>query len=206
MSNSKNFENLKKLKFHFTYQTKNLINGKTYIGRHSTNNIKDNYIGSGKMLRRAIKKYGLNNFVCMPLCFFDTYEECVEEEKWLVDTDYCSLNDNYNIVKGGENPVMYGELNPSWKGGISKDPMYRKKGVPYNFKGENNPRYGYKYSEQEKQDMILTQKCTSFYVDDIYYNSINEYSRTHKKSFDYIKRRLESNKFPNWKKGEGNRK
>jgi hypothetical protein len=38
------------------YKTINLLNEKIYIGQDSKNNIK--YLGSGKKLIRAIKKYG----------------------------------------------------------------------------------------------------------------------------------------------------
>lgn len=198
MANSKKLVNLCLLKYHYVYQTKNLINGKTYIGRHSTNDVRDGYMGSGKMLQRAFKKYGKNNFVITILSFFDTYEEAVEEEKFLVTREYCELIDNYNIVEGGSNPVMYGENNPSWKGGISKDPMYRKTGIPHNFSGENNPRHGYKYSEEEKLKMRDTQKCTSFYADGVFYKSIRNYVAEHGRSKCYIKRRLNSPDFPEW--------
>ena len=40
----------------FTYITTNIINGKQYVGKHTTNNISDGYLGSGIQLKRAIKK------------------------------------------------------------------------------------------------------------------------------------------------------
>ena len=56
--------------YNFTYQTKNLINGKTYVGVHSTDKLNDGYLGSGKRLQIAIEKYGRDNFTSIPLDFF----------------------------------------------------------------------------------------------------------------------------------------
>ena len=43
------------------YKTTNLINGKIYIGKDKHNN--PNYLGSGKRLNQAIKKYGRDKFI-----------------------------------------------------------------------------------------------------------------------------------------------
>lgn len=53
---------LSKKKYYYVYQTVNLINGKTYIGVHGTNNMKDGYIGCGiyrnsDALREVNKQY-----------------------------------------------------------------------------------------------------------------------------------------------------
>lgn len=50
------------MKYYIIYKTINKINNKYYIGKHITSNINDNYLGSGKHLGRAIKKYGKENF------------------------------------------------------------------------------------------------------------------------------------------------
>jgi hypothetical protein len=42
------------------YKTTNNINGKYYIGQHITDNLDDGYIGSGRRLKIARKKYWQN--------------------------------------------------------------------------------------------------------------------------------------------------
>jgi hypothetical protein len=48
--------------FYTVYKTTNLINGKIYVGLHITNNLEDDYLGSGSQLKSAVKKYGKENF------------------------------------------------------------------------------------------------------------------------------------------------
>lgn len=50
------------MKHYIIYKVTNLINGRYYIGRHSTNNLDDNYLGSGKAIINAVKKYGKDTF------------------------------------------------------------------------------------------------------------------------------------------------
>lgn len=113
-------KNKRQEKYHFVYQTKNLVNGKTYIGIHSTYNINDGYIGNGIYAQsyaireikrtdkkannfvRAVLKYGYNNFKREILSFYDTREEALLEEEFLVNKDYIKLNNNYNIALGGK--------------------------------------------------------------------------------------------------------
>jgi len=66
---------------HFLYRTTNLINGKFYIGIHSTGNISDGYLGSGTYLKRSIKKYGKENFKLEILEFFETRDLLIEAER-----------------------------------------------------------------------------------------------------------------------------
>ncbi len=87
--------------FHFTYQTKNILNNKTYVGIHSTKNLNDGYLGSGIALQKAIKKYGKENFTMIPLAFFDSRNEALEEEAFIVDLKWVNDENNYNLSGGG---------------------------------------------------------------------------------------------------------
>lgn len=100
-----------KQKFYFVYITTNIINGHFYIGKHTTYNLNDNYLGSGKRLRAAIKKYGIHNFKRRILCLCNTEQEVFDVEKFLV-TDYLvSRPDCYNLHIGGDGGRMSEELN-----------------------------------------------------------------------------------------------
>ena len=61
----------------FVYKTTNLINGKFYVGQHSTENLDDGYMGSGVYITKAFKKYGKENFKCEILCFVDGSKKCL---------------------------------------------------------------------------------------------------------------------------------
>lgn len=106
-------------KYKFVYQTTNLVNGKIYIGVHSTNNLNDGYIGCGcrsmayakaslkygfkSAFLSAVEKYGYKSFRRDILSFYDTYKECIEEEEYIVTYDWVMSNSNYNIKIGGIN-------------------------------------------------------------------------------------------------------
>jgi group I intron endonuclease len=85
----------------FIYLTTNLINQKKYIGycSHKENGI---YLGSGKLLKRAIKKYGRNNFKREILEECSSFEEMSKAEKFWVEK-FDAVNDPnfYNLVPGG---------------------------------------------------------------------------------------------------------
>jgi hypothetical protein len=84
------------------YKITNKIDGKIYIGKHQTNDLNDGYMGSGKILRRAQVKHGLENFVKEILHVFDTEEEMNAKEKELVTEEFCLREDTYNLCVGGQ--------------------------------------------------------------------------------------------------------
>lgn len=87
--------------FYTIYQTTNLINNKIYIGKHITDNVNDNYLGSGIILVNAIKKYGKENFSKEILFVFDSEEDMNNKEREIIDINIINDDKYYNIALGG---------------------------------------------------------------------------------------------------------
>lgn len=88
-------------KYHIVYKTINLINGKIYVGSHSTDDIEDGYFGSGDLIKRAINKYGKQNFKRIVEYIFDNPNDMFLKEKEIVTEEFLKRTDVYNIVPGG---------------------------------------------------------------------------------------------------------
>jgi len=85
--------------YYLIYKITNTINGKIYIGCHQTHNIDDNYMGSGKLLKRAQKKYGIENFSKEILEMCDSLEEMFLRESELVDHTTLNKVEKIGILK-----------------------------------------------------------------------------------------------------------
>lgn len=98
-------------KYYYVYKIINKINQHEYIGFHSTNNLNDGYMGSGKLLPFAYAKYGIENFEKIILKMFDNKKDAESYERELVNIDYINRNDTYNISIGGNICILYGSNN-----------------------------------------------------------------------------------------------
>ncbi len=91
---------------HYIYKTTCKVTNRYYIGMHSTNNLDDGYMGSGKRLRYSIRKHGVENHVKEMLEFFDTRELLTEREKEIVTSDLVNDKSCMNLVLGGGGFMM----------------------------------------------------------------------------------------------------
>jgi GIY-YIG catalytic domain len=89
------------------YKITNLINDKIYVGAHKTNNLDDNYMGSGLNIKRSIQKYGVENFKKEYIGIFNNVDEMFKMESEIVTEEFVNDPNTYNIIKGGSGGFSY---------------------------------------------------------------------------------------------------
>lgn len=83
------------------YKITNILNSKIYIGKDTKSN--PNYHGSGAIIKKAIEKYGIQNFTKEVIDKAETKEELSEKEKyWILHFNSTDKNIGYNISNGGD--------------------------------------------------------------------------------------------------------
>jgi hypothetical protein len=77
------------------------LNGKIYVGVHKTDDLTDSYMGSGKLIKQAIAKHGLENFHKEYLAIFNNADDMFKMESELVNEAFIKSNASYNMSTGG---------------------------------------------------------------------------------------------------------
>lgn len=134
------------------YAHVNKVNGKAYIGITSTT-LKARWGKNGngyfiknadgtyqhKKFAPALLKYGWNGFDHIVLATQLTKAEACEAEQSLIEK-WDAIDNGYNVLRGGE-------INRS---GLKASDETRKK-MSKALSGENNPMYGRRYTDEERQ-------------------------------------------------------
>lgn len=114
----------------YIYKTTCIINSKVYIGMSTKDD--PNYYGSGSIIKRAIKKYGKNNFKKEILEHCNSFEElCKREVYWVEYYKNLLKDDCYNVSTGGK--------GGNWKMWMHEDEI---KKILLNFKKANELKKG----------------------------------------------------------------
>lgn len=131
----------------YIYKITNLINNKKYIGKHNGN--KPDYMGSGILLKHAIKKYGIKNFIKEILCECNTEDELCKMEKFYINVEDAVNNPNYyNMHAGGQGGfiekkpgVMSTAMKTYWNNLSEEAKFERTKNIGiYDKRGNKNPK------------------------------------------------------------------
>jgi hypothetical protein len=131
--------------YHYVYKTINLITNKVYIGAHSSDELDDGYLGSGKALKDAIQKHGKDNFQRVILEMFETREQAFRREAEIVTEEFIKEDTNYNMCPGGLGSTVKTEefkqqVSNKLKGRKFTEEHSRKKSLAQT--GPKNHRYG----------------------------------------------------------------
>lgn len=97
----------------YVYKTTNNVNGKIYIGQKKSKiYLQENYLGSGKLIRKSINKYGVDNFSNELLCWCLSKEELDFAEKYYISL-YNSTDSSigYNISDGAQGGNLGDKVN-----------------------------------------------------------------------------------------------
>lgn len=173
--------------FGYIYKTTNLINNKIYIGKKHSKVFLTDYFGSGLLINRAIKKYGLDKFQVELICFANSLEELNSKEKYYISTfnSHFKSGKGYNIAGGGDGGNIISMLskeaynnfiikcrinnsgvnNPNYGNGDKirgdKNPAKRadvREKISEKLSGPNNPMYGKKQTKEQIQNRITKTK------------------------------------------------
>ena len=139
--------NINKKSYGFIYITTNCINGKMYIGQKRFSSGWKSYLGSGKIIKDAIKKYGRENFYKEIIDFADSIDELNKLEIHYIKLyDAINKSNFYNIASGGKSGNNF--VGKSEKEMEEIGDKIRKR-----CSGQDNPNFGKKYSEKTKKKM-----------------------------------------------------
>lgn len=131
------------MKQHYIYLTTNHINGMKYIGKHY-GELDDSYLGSGKLLKQDILKYGKEHFTKSILHVSNNDLENDEKEKYFIALYNATSNPLfYNIHVGGSGGNTMAGYTPEEKEAL------RRKLSELN-RGKGNGMYGKHHTEQTK--------------------------------------------------------
>jgi len=132
----------------YVYKITNLITGKSYVGQHvkrgNKEPLRDGYMGSGILINRALKKYGVENFkkeILEDNIFSDINVNKLEQK--YITEENTLLPSGYNLTTGG---CSHSSFHESVKRKISKS--VKKK-------YETNNEYGFRFIPKEKRKLMI---------------------------------------------------
>lgn len=132
------------------YRIRNKINGKTYVGQHKYKKLNDSYMGSGRLILKAIKKYGIKNFEKEILYSRIQYKETADSvERFAIAKERALGKAEYNIADGGQGGDLRKGKTP-WNKGKRRSVETRKK-ISESLKGHSAWNKGKPTSEEQKK-------------------------------------------------------
>lgn len=204
--------------YHIVYKTTIHETGEYYIGKHTTKNLFDGYIGSGKSLINRINNGMTFSYEIIVYADNESIAYEIEKklvgDKWIQD-DLC-LNRCAGGRRGYTNNRKNKKMSAEWKKNISKANSKPKTGKALeasikNAKKGAMSRKGMKDTTQVKEKRaqsvskslkgkVFKHMTTEVICDDIRFNSMNEAADYFKITRQTVNNRVKSDKW-NWHYG-----
>jgi len=131
--------------FGYIYETTNLVNGKTYIGKKQ-GELDKTYYGSGMILKQALKKYGKENFEVVVLSTYNSEDELNNAEIMFIET----RDPTYNIAKGGTGGNTLARATEEYKQEVIAARKLGMKNTWSNLTEEQRKQWGENISKSKK--------------------------------------------------------
>ncbi|MGB6408101.1 MAG: hypothetical protein WBF39_11535 [Planococcus donghaensis] len=179
--------------FGFIYETTNQVNNMKYIGKciYTRKNNWKVYMGSGLYLKRAIKKYGLENFTRVILAEANSAEELNALEEYYI-----------LLYKAVESPTYYNVKFTSIGGDIftmnpNKESIRLQR--VQQMSGEGNHQYG-KAKSRKMIESVRKANSRVVMIDNVEYSSGKEAAEILNIKTTTLNYRLGSDHFPNYER------
>lgn len=196
---------------YYIYLIVNKVNFKTYVGQRKSNKKwnEDPYMGSGKLIKLAQKKYGMENFEKFLIQYCSTKEETDAAEKFWIAEYRSRGKAQYNIADGGQggcgkrSEETKRKISEAHKGKKMSEEHRRKlsevrKGKPTGSKGKH-----WKLSEETKRKISEANKGKK--RSEEWKRKQTEAKKGKPKSEETKKKLSEANKGKHWKLIDGKR-
>lgn len=145
---------------YYIYLIVNKVNGKTYVGQRKSSKEchLDRYMGSGKLLKKAKQKYGIENFEKFLIQYCYSKEETDKTERFWIAEYRRRGKAEYNIADGGQGGGFKGKhhteeskrkTSGSCKGAFKSEAVRQKLSKAH--KGKN-------FSDEHKQNLSESLK------------------------------------------------
>jgi len=174
----------KEKEYNYIYKTTCKVTERYYIGMHSTSNLDDGYLGSGKRLWYSLNRYGKENHNKEILEYLPDRSSLKKREKEIVTSDLIKNNLCMNLKEGGDGGFI--SLEACTKGGLMAGKIQKEK-------IESNPEYREILKEQWVKKVKLAHETGKIKYNGMLGKKMTESAKRMMGDKNKIKQKGESN-------------
>lgn len=192
---------------YYIYLIVNKVNGKTYVGQRKSSKEchLDRYMGSGKLLKKAKQKYGIENFEKFLIQYCYSKEETNKAERFWIAEYRRRGKAEYNLANGGDGGN--GEANKGrapWNKGKHLSDEHKRK-ISESNKGKHISEEQKRHHSEVMKGKSAWNKGKSGYLSEESRKKMSEAKKGRRHSEEWKKRMSETISGKHWKLVDGKR-